>query len=118
VDYLKNWEGMNRKVYLAKKADAAAVLTGRIEKIIPGITEIIDYMEVGTPYTCKRYTLNPEGAVYGFAQTPEKKGIDTSMLPGNLLFASAWGKTGGGFSGAIYGGYLCALQALRLKLPG
>jgi len=117
VDYLKNWTGMDRKSYLEKKAAAAAVFTGRLEKMIPGISETIEYMEVGTPYTCKRYTLNPEGAVYGFAQSPDKKGIDTAMLPDHLLFASAWGKTGGGFSGAIYGGYLCALQALRLKLP-
>jgi phytoene dehydrogenase-like protein len=115
VDYLKDWTGMDRKAYLGKKAEVAATFTARLEKMIPGITENIEYMEVGTPYTCSRYTLNPEGAVYGFAQSPLKKSIDTSMLPDNLWFASAWGKTGGGFSGAIYGGYLCALQALRKK---
>jgi all-trans-retinol 13,14-reductase len=117
VDYLKDWTGLERKAYLKKKADVAAILTGRLEKMIPGIKENIEYMEVGTPYTCMRYTLNPEGAVYGFAQSPNKKLIDTSMLPDNLFFASAWGKTGGGFSGAIYGGYLCALSVLR-KRPG
>ena len=106
---------MDRKAYLEKKAKVAAILTGRVEKMIPGIKENIEYMEVGTPYTCMRYTLNPEGAVYGFAQNPNKKAIDTSMLPDNLFFASAWGKTGGGFSGAIYGGYLCALSVLRKR---
>ncbi|HNX78601.1 MAG TPA: hypothetical protein PKJ24_01905, partial [Prolixibacteraceae bacterium] len=115
VDYLKNWTGMDRITYLMKKAEVAAIITARLEKMIPGISENIEYMEVGTPYTCSRYTLNPEGAVYGFAQTPDKKSIDISMLPENLWFASAWGKTGGGFSGAIYGGYLCALQILRKK---
>jgi phytoene dehydrogenase-like protein len=115
VDYLKDWMGMDRKAYLEKKAEVAAIFTARLGEMIPGITENIEYMEVGTPYTCSRYTLNPEGAVYGFAQNPDKKSIDTSMLPDNLWFASAWGKTGGGFSGAIYGGYLCALQALRKK---
>ncbi len=31
----------------------------------------------------------------------------------NLHFASAWTKIGGGFSGAIYSGYLCAIDILR-----
>jgi phytoene dehydrogenase-like protein len=115
VDYLKDWTGLDRKAYLEKKAEVAAVLTGRLERMIPGIKENIEYVEVGTPYTCQRYTLNPEGAVYGFAQSPNKKPMDTSMLPENLFFASAWGKTGGGFSGAIYGGYLCALNVMRKR---
>ncbi len=72
---------------------------------------------MATPYTIKRYTLNPDGAVYGFAQTPGKKVIDASKLPDNIHFASAWGKTGGGFSGAICGGYICAITLLRKK-PG
>jgi len=63
----------------------------------------------------KRYTLNTEGAVYGFAQVPGKRVIETSHLFDNLHFASAWGKTGGGFSGAIYGGFMCAYTILRKK---
>ncbi len=60
-------------------------------------------------------TLNPGGAVYGFAQTPARRIIDPNSILPNLHFASAWGKTGGGFSGAIYGGYLCAYNILRRK---
>jgi all-trans-retinol 13,14-reductase len=117
IDYLKDWEGLERKDYLAKKERVASALIERLDRLIPGAADAIEYHEVGTPYTCKRYTLNPEGAVYGFAQTPSRKAIDTSKLPANLHFASAWGKTGGGFSGAIYGGYLCAMGILR-KRPG
>jgi phytoene dehydrogenase-like protein len=115
IDYLKDWEGLERKTYLDKKEKVATDLIKRLEKLIPGIGNIIEYYEIGTPYTLQRYTLNPGGAVYGFAQTPSRKGIDTSKLPDNLHFASAWGKTGGGFSGAIYGGYLCAIGILRKK---
>lgn len=115
IDYLRDWENLNREAYLSKKKQAALILMERLEKLIPGVGNIIEYYEVGTPYTMKRYTLNPAGAVYGFAQTPSRKTIDTSELPNNLHFASAWGKTGGGFSGAIYGGYLCAINILRKK---
>ena len=115
IDYLKDWENLDRAAYMAKKERVASVFTDRLERLIPGVKNIIEYCEVGTPHTLKRYTLNPEGAVYGFAQTPSRKAIDTSKLPDNLHFASAWGKTGGGFSGAIYGGYLCAINIMRKK---
>ena len=117
IDYLKDWEGLGRKEYISKKEQVALTFIKRLEKLIPGVGNIIEYHEVGTPSTLKHYTLNPGGAVYGFAQTPSRKGIDTSKLPDNIHFASAWGKTGGGFSGAIYGGYLCAIHILRKK-PG
>ncbi|MBI5009072.1 MAG: hypothetical protein HZB98_05375, partial [Bacteroidia bacterium] len=59
--------------------------------------------------------LNPEGAVYGFARSPGLPPVDLTGLPDNLHFASAWGKTGGGFSGAIYSGYLSAMNILRKR---
>jgi all-trans-retinol 13,14-reductase len=117
IDYLKDWDEMGKKEYDAEKKIVANTFIDRLEKIIPGIRNIIEYCEVGTSATVKRYTLNPGGAVYGFAQTPSRKVLESSGLPENLHFASAWGKTGGGFSGSIYGGYLCAFNILRKK-PG
>jgi phytoene dehydrogenase-like protein len=115
IDYLKDWEDLTMEEYKSKKEMVASLFIERLERIIPGIKSIIEYYEVGTPLTVKRYTLNPGGAVYGFAQTPSRKLIDNSKLPDNLHFASAWGRTGGGFSGAIYGGYLCAINIMRKK---
>ncbi len=115
IDYLSDWERIDRKDYLSKKSYVAEVFIQRLDRLIPGIRRIISHKEVATPLTLRRYTLNPGGAVYGFAQNPSRKAIDLSALPDNLYFASAWGATGGGFSGAIYGGYLCALQVLRKR---
>lgn len=115
IDYLEDWEGLDRKAYLAKKKEVALTFIQRLEQVFPGVGGIIEYHDVATPATLKRYTLNPGGAVYGFAQSPLRKAIDTSALPDNLHFASAWGKTGGGFSGVIYSGYLCALGILRKR---
>jgi all-trans-retinol 13,14-reductase len=113
IDYLRDWENLSRQEYKTKKEAVAKTFIRRLEHILPGITDEIEYCEVGTPATIKRYTLNPGGAVYGFAQVPLKPVIDPSSVPPNLHFASAWGKTGGGFSGAIYSGYLCAYNILR-----
>lgn len=118
IDYLEGWTGLERKEYVAKKEHVASVLIDRLDAVLPGIKGSVEYYEVGTPATVKRYTLNPGGAVYGFAQTPSRKVIDPLKSVGNLHIASAWGKTGGGFSGAIYGGYLCAYNILRKKTPG
>jgi phytoene dehydrogenase-like protein len=113
IDYMEDWEYLDRNTYNAKKKQVASIFIERLEKTIPGISSIIEYQEVATPVTLQRYTLNPGGAVYGFEQSPSKRVIDTSSLPENLHFASAWGRTGGGFSGVIYAGYLCAMSILR-----
>jgi phytoene dehydrogenase-like protein len=116
IDYLADWENLSKDVYKKKKEEVAKIFIDRLEKILPGITSEIELYEVGTSATVKRYTLNPGGAVYGFAQNPSRPTIETSVIPENLHFASAWGKTGGGFSGAIYGGYLCAYNLLRKRV--
>jgi phytoene dehydrogenase-like protein len=113
TDYLSDWENLSNEEYRSKKEEVAAIFTKRLEKLIPGISNEIEYSEVGTPSTVKRYTLNPEGAVYGFEKRPFKTAVDISKIFDNLHIASAWGRTGGGFSGAIFGGYLCAINILR-----
>jgi all-trans-retinol 13,14-reductase len=113
IDYTSDWEGLDRETYKKKKADVAEIFTDRCEKIIPGFRAAVDHVEVGTSLTVKRYTLNPEGAVYGFAQIPGRSTDYLSALPDNIYIASAWGKFGGGFSGSIYSGYMTALDILR-----
>ncbi len=70
---------------------------------------------MGTAKTVERYTLNPNGAVYGFAQTPLRVKTTIKNPVKNLYFASAWTQTGGGFSGAIFSGYLCAMDVIRKR---
>lgn len=115
IDYLNDWDCLPREQYQDKKEKVARIFIERLGELFPGIAEEIEYYEVATSRTIKRYTLNPGGAVYGFAQVPGKPVIETSVIADNLHFASAWGKTGGGFSGAIYSGFLCAYNILRKK---
>jgi len=113
VDYPEDWKGLDREEYNRMKADVADTITGRCEKIIPGIRAAVEYVEVATSLSVQRFTLNPEGAVYGFAQNPGKSTAYLSALPENVHIASAWGKFGGGFSGAIISGYMTAMDLLR-----
>ncbi|MBS0010526.1 MAG: FAD-dependent oxidoreductase [Bacteroidales bacterium] len=113
IDYPADWESLGREDYLRKKKRAAELITGRLNRLIPGLKDAIEYVEVATALTVKRYTLNKGGAVYGFAQKPGKSNDYLSQLPDNMHIASAWGKFGGGFSGAIYSGYMTAMEVLR-----
>lgn len=115
IDYLKDWETLPREEYLKKKELTAKIFIERLGILIPGIASEIEYYEAATPLSIKRYTLNTGGAVYGFAQTPDKPSVNLAGLFDNLHIASAWGRTGGGFSGVICGGYLCAVNILRKK---
>ncbi len=117
TDYPSDWEGLTRMEYNRMKEDVADTITDRCEKIIPGFRDAVEYVEVATSLSVKRFTLNPEGSVYGFAQHPGKSTAYLSALPENIHIASAWGKFGGGFSGAIISGYMTAVDLLR-RSPG
>lgn len=119
VAYLKNWEGLSDEDYKAKKEEVSQILLQRLEEQFPGIGESIEYYELSTPKTIKRYTSNPGGAVYGFAQTKQlsaSKRFRNNFLIPNLYFASAWAFPGGGFEGSITGGFLAALQMNKDKI--
>lgn len=113
IDYLSDWENLSGKEYNDKKKQVAEVMTERLEKLIPGVSRHIAHIETGTSKTVQRYTLNPGGAVYGFAQLPNRAPLKSTDAFSNLYIASAWGKFGGGFSGAIFSGYMTALEMLR-----
>jgi phytoene dehydrogenase-like protein len=117
-DYLSDWENLSKEEYKTKKEEMARILTERLNKVIPGIKDEIEYCEVATPKTIKRYTLNPGGTVYGFAQIPKQAGrkrIQQKSPVENLYFASAWTFPAGGFTGAILSGYRCAEEILDRK---
>ena len=116
ADYASNWDGLSERAYRAKKDEIAEVLIRRLDRLIPGISQHIEYYELATPRTIQRYTMNPGGSVYGFAQIPKQAGILRVRAKApveNLYFASAWTFPGGGFTGAIVAGYLAASEIVK-----
>ncbi|MFO7852494.1 MAG: phytoene desaturase family protein [Bacteroidota bacterium] len=113
IDYPADWEDLSPEEYNMEKIRVAELITSRLDALVPGLKDAIDYIEVATSLTVKHFTRNKDGAVYGFAQNPGKSNDYLSVLPDNLHIASAWGKFGGGFSGAIYSGYMTAIDILR-----
>ncbi len=97
-DYWKNLRE-NREQYENEKNKLAQDIIRRLEKIYPGITGQVEKIDVSTPYTTWRYTLNDRGSPMGWLMT--KSTIMEQIprtLPGleNFFMAGHWVVPGGG----------------------
>ena len=90
-------------------------LLAKAERHFPGMQDHILLVESGTPRTLERYTLNRQGAAYGFAATPEQIGPNRpgvrGVLPG-LFHAGHWTRPGGGIAGVSISALLAAEAVL------
>ena len=113
LDAYANWKNLHPDAYARKKQEAAEKLIRRAEDYLPGLSRNIECMEVATPRTFERYTLSPEGAIYGFAQTVEQSGI--RRLPqetpvSGLFLAGAWTRPGHG----VHAWFISGMEAAGL----
>lgn len=62
--WIKDWQGLSPQEYQQKKEAAADNLIHRLEAIFPELSAGLDYQEVGTPRTHRRF-LGREDGTYG-----------------------------------------------------
>jgi len=97
-----------KEAYYKEKARWADNLIRRAEeKVVPGLSSMIEIKEAATPLTNWRYTRNTQGSIYGFEQSVDNafmKRIDNRTPIKGLYLASAWGNPGGGYTGVLRGG--------------
>ncbi|WP_036485329.1 carotenoid isomerase [Myxosarcina sp. GI1] len=62
--WIEDWQGLTPQAYREKKEAAAAKLIHRLEAIFPELEAAIDYQEIGTPRTHRRF-LNRQDGTYG-----------------------------------------------------
>ena len=112
----RHWLGLPEDAYERKKRAVTEVLVAGAERLIPDLRRRIEVLEVGTPHTMHRYSLNPLGAVYGYAPTADGhtifKPAPRTNIPGVYL-AGAWTFPSGGFEGAMLSGAHTAALILR-----
>jgi len=112
ADYSKG----NKRAYRSEKEKMARLLIRQAEKaLLPGLTDAIEVMEVGTPLTNVRYTGNHRGAIYGWDQTVDNSG--PGRLPHatpirNLYLTGAWTSPGHGYGGVLQSGLQCFAQVV------
>jgi prolycopene isomerase len=92
----------------AQKEEFGRALVKRVEALIPGLSDDAEFVSVATPFTMWRYTLNEDGAAYGFEQTPQRYELIEKLragLPKGLHLCGHWTDWGGGVVAATCSGF-------------
>jgi len=107
----KDYFNDQKDAYNREKERIAQSFIQRVEqRLIPGLSSYIEVMEIGTPLTNMYYTLNPEGAIYGFDWDMPRLKAKTPIK--GLYLSGAWSH-GGGYTPVMMAGRETAKLVLK-----
>lgn len=116
-EYEKDYFQGKKKAYLARKKAMADRLIEEAEKrVLPGLRDAIEVVEIGTPLTNVRYTRNYRGAIYGWDQTLNNTGrtrVGHKTPIKNLYLAGAWSTPGHGYGAVLPSGLQCFGEVMK-----
>ncbi len=95
--------------YRRKKEEMAKEMISKAEEVMRGLSDHIVWVEAATPKTFERFTLNPNGAIYGLDQSidaPERPYFKTPIE--GLYLAGASTFPGGGIEAVVISGIIAA----------
>jgi phytoene dehydrogenase-like protein len=108
IDYLDEWESLDKEAYRTKKRHLEEAVIAKLEQHYPNISDYVEYIETGTAKSVQRYIKTPNATAYGYKPTPKQflkiPNVKSSTVK-NLYFVGQW-VIAGGFSPAITSGYL------------
>lgn len=114
-DRLPNWDSSDMDAYREKRARWENAIVRYLDSNYPGLAAAVTTSSFNTALSVRQYLNAPEGAVYGFAPTPQRFGTrqrsPRTVLPG-LYLASAYAGCGG-YTGVIASAGACADMILR-----
>jgi prolycopene isomerase len=108
--WMQNWQDLSPSDYQAKKESDSLRLIQRLEAIFPGLDAAIDYQEVGTPRTHRRF-LGRQNGTYG--PIPRQKLLGLLGMPFNrtavpgLYCVGDSTFPGQGLNAVAFSGYAC-----------
>ncbi|HEY0143952.1 MAG TPA: NAD(P)/FAD-dependent oxidoreductase [Thermoanaerobaculia bacterium] len=103
------------KDWAMDKQRTAERLIDEAELVIPGLRKNIVYQDAGSPTTMRRYTMNHNGAIYGWDASPKSLATRLAMetpVP-SLFLAGHWTRPGGGVFAVITSGQIAAKRAIK-----
>lgn len=90
---------------------------GVVDRVFPGLGQELNVVELATPLTLERYTLNARGAIYGWANTPRqiasRRPSHVTPIPG-LYLSGHWTQPGANCLRVLLSGIHTAQIALGL----
>jgi len=109
--WFDDWQGMSEDEYEEKKEEAAGRIIERLEKIFPGLDAGLDFMEVGTPRTHRRF-LGRDDGTYGPIPKRKLAGLlgmpfNRTAVPGLYCVGDST-FPGQGLNAVAFSGFACA----------
>ncbi|MEG4230729.1 carotene isomerase [Microcoleus sp. Pol11C3] len=109
--WIEEWEGLSQHEYEDKKEEAAGRIIERLEKIFPGLDAGLDYMEVGTARSHRRF-LGREDGTYGPIPRQKLMGLlgmpfNRTSMPGLYCVGDST-FPGQGLNAVAFSGFACA----------
>lgn len=110
-DWIENWQGLSSSEYEQKKEEAAGRIIERLEKSFPGLDAGLDYLEVGTPRTHRRFLGRADGT---YGPIPRNKLLGLLGMPFNRTAISGLYCVGDstfpgqGLNAVAFSGFACA----------
>ncbi|WP_072620784.1 carotenoid isomerase [Spirulina major] len=109
--WIDAWQNLSQSDYEAKKTAAAQRLITRLEAIFPGLGDQVDYLEIGTARTHRRF-LGREDGTYGPIPRRKLPGLLTmpfnrTAIPGLYCVGDST-FPGQGLNAVAFSGFACA----------
>jgi prolycopene isomerase len=109
--WIKYWQGLTPHEYQTKKEEAAGRIIQKLEQIFPGLDVGLDYMEVGTPITHRRFLGRIDGT---YGPIPRRKlwgllgmPFNRTAIPGLYCVGDST-FPGQGLNAVAFSGFACA----------
>jgi prolycopene isomerase len=109
--WIEDWQNLSPHAYQEKKEALAQTIVARLEKIMPNLGQNLDYQEVGSPRTHRRF-LQRDSGTYG--PIPAKKLPGLLGMPfnrtkiANLYCVGDSTFPGQGLNAVAFSGFACA----------
>lgn len=109
--WMSDWQDLTPSEYTAKKEERAGVLLDRLERIFPGLNAGLDYLEIGTPRTHRRFLGRVDGS-YGPIPRRKLPGLlnmpfNRTQVPGLYCVGDST-FPGQGLNAVAFSGFACA----------
>jgi all-trans-retinol 13,14-reductase len=117
-EWFKTWENEPWKKrgddYEAFKEQIAQQLLQSLYQIMPHLNGQIDYYELSTPLSTRKFDHNDSGEIYGLAHSPQrfKQRVLRPTTPIKNLYLTGQDVLSAGIGGALMGGVICVSAIL------
>jgi prolycopene isomerase len=109
--WIEEWQGLSPSVYQQRKEAVAGEIIQRLERIFPNLSHHLDYQELGTPRTHRRF-LGRQDGTYGPIPARKLLGLlgmpfNQTAIPGLYCVGDST-FPGQGLNAVAFSGFACA----------